>query len=185
MSEFYFIIKNNNEHIRELNGWESLQSWEDSIDSIELMSDRQKFIYALKNSDIEKIESDKFQLVNLKQSKIKELNPKMIDARANYKGSIIHNGIEWDSGEVYEENIRKTLNEANKNRIVFPIAWRDKNNEFHDISKVDLEEILSKIESNRFDVGQSLYFQKWQMETEIMGASTLAQINAIEIVYNA
>lgn len=140
------------------------------------------------NCYIEEIEPDgehrRFQIVaipeptleELKEAKLSELNSKfdIASSEASVMSSL---GFEINADEVANRNIEGlTLVMSDSDTTLFC----DYNNEFHSVSKADLETMRKEIVVN----SQKLYQVKWEYRQQIESASTKEALEQIEINFS-
>lgn len=116
-----------------------------------------------------------------KKSKLEILSKNTDELLNTYRGYVTINGIKWDSGKRYEENIVKTLKENDKGILSFPVTWLDYDNIPHSLSRIELEEILNSIESDMYAKGNLAYQTKWSKRNSILAATNSEELDLIDL----
>jgi hypothetical protein len=131
------------------------------------------------------VESDSWiaDIPRYKEAKLSRNSTLFSSAVGSYRGSVSYNDSQWDSGEVYKRNIDYTLREYTKGTITGSVQWKDYDNQFHELTESQLTELRDIIETDIFVKGNSYYSQKWSYEQAIVSATTVQELEAIEIEY--
>lgn len=113
----------------------------------------------------------------IRELKLESLNNQFENVR-NTAWIMSSLGFEADANEVANTNIDgliKTVKATGQE----PVYFCDKNNQYHALSLAELETLQLEVIQN----GQNLYAQKWAYRDAINAATTVEEINAVDIQF--